>query len=90
MKLGVVRGAVVATAKHPDYEGRRVLLVDLVDPAGAPLGNEVVAVDLVQSGPGDLVLVMHEGNSARFLLGDDLGPLLDLIVAVVDHVERDE
>ena len=89
MKLGVVRGPVVSTVKHPDYEGRRVLLVELVDPDGASLGSELIAVDLVQSGPGDLGLVLHEGNSTRFLLGNDTGPLLDLIVAMVDHVERD-
>lgn len=89
MKLGVVRGPVVATVKHPDYEGKRVLLVELIDPDGSPLGSEVIAVDLVQSGPGDRVLVMHEGNSTRFLLQSDTGPLLDLIVALVDHVEYD-
>ena len=87
MKLGVVQGPVVSTVKHSDYEGHRVLLVDLVDPDRKPLGSEVIAVDLVQSGPGDLVLVLHEGNSTRFLLGPETGPLLDLIVAVVDEVE---
>ena len=45
-------------------------------------------MDLVQSGPGDRVLVMHEGNSTRFLLGSETGPLLDLIVAIVDHLEQ--
>lgn len=87
MKLGVVRGPIVSTVKHPDYDGRRVMVVELVGPDQTPLGKEVIAVDRVQSGPGDLVLVLHEGNSTRLLLGEEIGPLLDLIVGVVDHVE---
>lgn len=87
MKLAIVRGPVVATEKHPAYRGARVMLCELAAPDWSPSGAEVIAIDRVSSGPGDRVLIMHEGNSTRQILGPEAGPILDLIVAIVDHVE---
>ena len=89
MKLARVIGHIVCTIKHPAYEGHRLMLCELLDSSGSPTGKQEIAVDRVQSGVGDLVLVMSEGNGVRQLLGTDAGPIRDLIVGVVDQVSVD-
>jgi ethanolamine utilization protein EutN len=89
MKLARVQGTVVCTIKHPSYEGKRLMLCALLDAQGEPTGKQEVAVDLVQSGVGDQVLIMSEGNGVRQLLGSDAGPIRDVIVGVVDLLDID-
>ena len=86
MKLARVLGHIVCTIQHPAYKGHRLMLCELLDARGAPTGRQEIAVDRVQSGIGDLVLMMSEGNGVRQLLGADAGPIRDLIVGVVDAV----
>ena len=69
MTLGRVLGDVVATAHHPAYDGQKLLVVEPVDEKGKSRGASFLAVDRVQAGPGDLVLVNREGNSARQMFG---------------------
>lgn len=87
MKLCRVIGPVVATAKHKSYAGRKLLSVQPVDEQGAATGSSILAVDDVQAGPGDVVLVMQEGNGIRQLLkmGSQV-PIRSLIVGIVDRV----
>lgn len=86
MNIGIVRGTVTSTLKHPAYDGHSLMVVEIVKPDGTPTGKEVLAVDRVQSGVGDRVLVLKEGNSTRAILGKKDLPLLELIVGVVDDV----
>ncbi len=87
MKLCRVLGPVVATAKHPTYAGRKLLAVQPLDEQGVDVGPSFLAVDDVQAGQGDVVLVMQEGNGVRQLLqmGQQL-PIRSLIVGIVDRV----
>jgi microcompartment protein CcmK/EutM len=87
MKLCRVEGSVVAAAHHPVYDGHKLLIVQPVDGDGANAGDSFLAVDRVQAGPGDLVLVNQEGNGARQLLkqGQQV-PIRSLIVGIVDAV----
>jgi ethanolamine utilization protein EutN len=90
MRLCRVEGNVVATAHHPVYDGRKLLVVQPMEPAEGALratGSSFLAVDDVQAGVGDLVLVMSEGNGVRQLvkLGAQV-PIRSLVVAVVDEV----
>lgn len=87
MKLCRVLGPVVATAKHPSYHARKLLSVQPVDEHGADSGASFLAVDDVQAGVGDVVLVMQEGNGVRQLLkmGAQV-PIRSLIVGIVDQV----
>ncbi len=89
MKLARVDGSVVATVKHPIYAGERLLLVHDVDETGARQGPGFVAVDRVQAGPGDLVLYMDEGNSARTILKDPQAPVRAVLCAIIDQVNRE-
>ena len=86
MYLGRVIGSVVATVKIGHLEGRRLLMVDRVDPNGAVTGAYDIAVDVVQARPGDTVLVLDEGNGARQILGLDPGAVRTVIVGIVDEV----
>ncbi len=86
MKLCRVEGTVVGAAHHPVYDGMKLLIVAPVDG-----GDSFLAVDRVQAGVGDVVLVNQEGNGARQLLKMGLEvPIRSLIVGVVDEVHRDE
>jgi len=87
MKLCRVLGPVVSTAKHESYVGRKLLCVQPVDERGAAQGASFLAVDTVDAGEGDLVLVNSEGNSARQVIGIDKLPMRSLIVGIVDRVD---
>lgn len=86
MYVGKVLGSVVATVKIDHLEGRKLLLVNHLDLDGAATDDYDIAVDTVQSGPGDTVLVLDEGNGARQVLGLDPGAIRAVIVGIVDEV----
>jgi microcompartment protein CcmK/EutM len=86
MYIGRVVGSVVSTVKISHLEGRRLLLVDHLDLEGRSVGDYDIAVDVAQSGPGDTVLVIDEGNGARQVLGIDPGAIRAVIVGVVDEI----
>ena len=88
MILCRVRGNSVATVQHPCYEGRSVLVVQPVEVDGrTALGDEFLAVDAAQAGPGDLVLAAREGNTARQILHAGDEPLHAVILGIVDQVD---
>jgi len=84
--IGKVIGTVVATIKISHLEGRKLLLVNQLDLEGQETGYYDIAVDVAQSGPGDTVLVIDEGNGARQILKLDPGAIRAVIVGVVDEV----
>ena len=88
MILGRVIGTVVSTIKLDIYKGYKLLIVRPVDPEGKPSGKMVLAIDTVQAGTGDTVLVIDEGNSARVIIDDPEAPVRCVIVGIVDEVNR--
>ena len=86
MILARVKGHVVATEKHPCYIGHRVLVVQPIDGKGKDKGKSFLSYDTVSAGPGDVVLVQQEGNTARQLLGKMSDPFHSVIVGIVDEV----
>ena len=87
MFLARVIGEVVATVKHGQLVGRKLLLVQPVTPADVATGRPAIAVDAADSGPGELVLVADEGNMAAQVLQCARGPVRTVIVGVVDRVD---
>jgi microcompartment protein CcmK/EutM len=87
MKLCRVTGNVVATVKHPTYRGHKLMVVQPVDEKGKDTGESFLAVDLVQAGPGDRVLVMQEGNGVRQILKEKKLPIRSVIIGIVDEVD---
>ena len=90
MKIGRVVGDVLATVKHPALVGHRLLLVDYESPDGALAGRPQLALDVVDAGEGDRVLVVDEGNAAAQVLARPRGPVRTVVVGVVDEVDMSE
>ena len=86
MKLARVVGTVVSTIQAPVFDGRRLLVCDLLAPDGQPAGGYMIAVDTVGAGAGEMVLLIDEGNSARQILGDRQAPVRTVVVGIVDEV----
>jgi ethanolamine utilization protein EutN len=88
MYIGQVAGTIVATVKHPFFNGHKLLLVERLDLVGNVMSKYDVAVDSVQAGVGDTVLVLDEGNSARQVLhAEPWGPVRAVIVGVIDEID---
>ena len=87
MILCRVEGNVVSTARHPDFDGLKLLIVQPLDADGNDTGAPLLAVDRVQAGPGDRVLVMREGNGVRQLFQRPKFCIRSVIVGVVDETD---
>jgi len=86
--LARVVGNVVATQKNERYQNARVMLCQPVTPAGAEWGATLLALDSVDAGIGDLVLVVQEGWSASTAATGEQGAAIDsAIVGIVDRVD---
>jgi len=88
MILARVAGTIVATRKDPRLEGFKLLIIKPVAPDGKEESGYVIAVDTVQAGSGDLV-IMVSGSSARMAEGCKDKPVDASIVAIVDTVSLD-
>jgi microcompartment protein CcmK/EutM len=86
MNLGKIAGTLVATRKEASMDGLKFMLVKHVDIEGRETGGQVVAVDAVGAGPGELVLVAT-GSSARQTGATQNRPCDAVIMAIVDTWE---
>jgi microcompartment protein CcmK/EutM len=89
VRIGRVVGTVVSTINAPVFDGRRLLLCDLLDASGRPDGGYLICVDTVGSGAGEAVLIVDEGNSARQVIGVSPAPVRAVVVGVVDQLVVD-
>jgi microcompartment protein CcmK/EutM len=88
--IAKVVATVVSTEKNSHYRGHKILAVQPVDPESRPKGRMLLAVDGVQAGIGDTVLVVDEGGSARMVIGEEGAVTIrTAICAIVDHVDRE-
>jgi len=87
MILGKVVGNVVSTMKLPVYQGYKILVVQPVNDKKEPQGESVLALDTVQAGVGDTVLVINEGNSSRLIMNNSTAPVRTMIVGIVDTIK---
>jgi ethanolamine utilization protein EutN len=85
--IGRIVGNVVATVKYRKYEGQKLLQVLPLDLRRRPSRPPITAIDLVDAGPGDEVLVCLEGKSAMDAVGLGDNPVDAVILAVVDRVK---
>lgn len=90
MILARVLGNVVATQKNQRYSGARIMLVQPINPDGTVRGVSMLALDSVDSGEGDVVLVVQEGWAASTASTGEPGAAIDsAIVGVVDFIKED-
>lgn len=90
MLLARVIGNVVATQKNQRYGTARIMLVQPINPDGTSRGSTLLALDSVDAGEGDVVIVVQEGWSASTASTGEPGAAIDTaIVGVVDFIEED-
>jgi ethanolamine utilization protein EutN len=87
MILGKVVGTIVSTQKNKNLKDYKILIVQPVSLEGAFTGRDILALDAVDAGVGDNVLVVQEGASAQQILKRADVPVHSVIVAVVDGIE---
>jgi len=90
MQLARVIGTVVATQKHPKFEGAKLLLVQPTTVHDEPRGVPLIAVDSVGAGVSEKVLIVIEGRAAGEALGRKGTPVDAAIIGIVDHVDVSE
>ena len=87
MTLSKVIGTLVSTQKNEHLKGFKILIVQPIDLDGKLIGRDVLALDSVDAGVGDTVLVVQEGQGAAQVLKNKKVPVHSVIVAVVDGLE---
>jgi microcompartment protein CcmK/EutM len=87
MFIARVVGDVVATHRHGELGGRKLLLIRRLSLEGREEGSEVIALDVIGVGVGERVLVVQEGNAARTLFRSPKIPAQAVVVGVVDRVD---
>jgi microcompartment protein CcmK/EutM len=88
MRLGRVVGNVVSTQKNDKLQGAKLLLVQPVSSNAEPFGTVVLAIDSVQAGLGDTVLLVIEGRAAINALRRPGAPVDAAILGIVDQIEQ--
>jgi ethanolamine utilization protein EutN len=82
-----VIGDVVATQKAPSHEGRKILVVQPLQLDGTDRGEAVLALDAVDAGVGDQVLLATEGFSAMTAVGRPNSPIDAAVIGIIDAIE---
>jgi ethanolamine utilization protein EutN len=87
MLIARVIGELVATQKHASHEGRKLLLVQPLNLDGSDRGIAVIALDSVDAGVGDRVLVVTEGFSAMTAVGRPQSPIDMAVIGFIDEID---
>lgn len=91
MTLGKVLSSVVSTEKHKSLHSKKIFVIqplsENLKPVTGSGGNTFLAIDEVQAGEGDIVIVCREGNGCRQIMNDDQAPVNALIVGIVDALD---
>ena len=88
MILARVKGNIVATQKNSYLIGHKLLTIHPIDLYGKYIGKkDIIAIDTVDAGIGDTVLVVQEGAAAAQILGHKKAPVHTMVVAVVDKID---
>lgn len=83
MIIAKVVGNIWATRKEESLVGRKLMIVQPSRISGEPVGECIVAVDSVDAGIGEMVLVAT-GSAARRAEGQQTSPVDASIVAIID------
>ena len=86
MILGKVTGTIVATHKDEKLQGKKLLIVRIIDPVRDKTTGYQVSVDTVGAGAGETVILVG-GSSARMATGLKDHPVDSAIVGIVDMME---
>ena len=85
MLLARVEGNVVATRKHPSFDGWRLVICQPIAQNGTPEGGPQVAIDAQGAGLHERVIISSDGAAARKAVGDEKSPVRWMVVGIVDE-----
>ena len=85
MLLARVEGNVVATRKHPSFEGWRLVICQPISATGESEGAPQIAIDSHGAGIHQRVVISSDGAAARKAVGDEKSPVRWLVLGVVDE-----
>lgn len=85
MYLARVEGNVVATRKHPSFEGWRLVICQPINGAGQPEGAPQVAIDALGAGLHEQVIISSDGAAARAAVKDPKSPVRWMIIGIADE-----
>jgi ethanolamine utilization protein EutN len=89
MLLARVEGNVVATRKHPSFEGWRLVICQPINAAGEPEGVPQIALDPHGAGMHERVIISSDGAAARIAVKNPKSPARWIIVGIVDPKETE-
>lgn len=87
MLIGRVIGDVVATHKTPSHEGQKILVVQPLNLDGSDRGDPVLAMDAVDAGIGERVLLSTEGFCAMTAVGRPNSPIDMAVIGIIDSID---
>ncbi|MDE3157890.1 MAG: EutN/CcmL family microcompartment protein [Acidobacteriota bacterium] len=87
MLIGRVIGQLVATHKHPSHEGRKILIVQPLNLDGSDRGDAVLALDAVDAGVGDRILLSTDGWASSSAAGRPQSPIDMAVIGFIDEIE---
>lgn len=90
MHIARVIGKIISTVKNPAYENRKLLLVQKLHLDGKPMGVATVAVDYVDAGEGDIVLLGAAPGLASTVFNIPDAPIRELVMGVIDRVSFED
>ena len=89
MIIAKVMGTAVASVKHAALSSTKLLIICPASIDGDTSGDPFLAVDLVGSGQGELVIV-SQGSSARLATDYKNSPVDAAIVGILDSLQYDD
>jgi ethanolamine utilization protein EutN len=91
MFLAKIKGNIVSTPKNKFLIGHKLLIVHPIDYNGTLVGQkDFIALDQIDAGIGDSVIVVQEGNAIEQILGHANAPVNTMVIAIVDDIEINE
>lgn len=90
MFLAKIRGNVVSSIKDENLNGHKLLVVREIDSNGEFIKqDDMIALDLIDAGIGDTVLIAKEGAAVKQIIGHKNAPVNTIIIAIVDDLDLD-
>ncbi len=87
MHLCKVTGPIVSTQKNQTLKEHKLLIVQPIDLDGKNIGKDFLALDTLDAGVGDTVLIIQEGAGAQQILKRKDVPVHTIVVAVIDGID---
>ena len=87
MYIAKVIGDVVSSVKYETLHAQKLLIIQPVDPHLTEIGDPLIALDTVDAGKGDVVLIVDQGTAARTVLSQQYPTVRTLILGIVDRID---